>query len=246
MLKAKIKEKLLNRRNEVDVDEIKDSNGNVIDLEKLINNPEIKGGIYLISDNYKWVEDYPEDYTGQTLELFDDGIYVYNLDDGAVTDYVFINSGTVQIFSDINGTVYLDSRGITKINARSGTPVTVYGEDSDGKLVKGAYIGETQLYKHSITNIEDENEIATPFTMIIISADSTPVTSSGILQALVNKSCKAFGSIFTNQKLYVWNFLSSAVCVEAIQDAQAGNRCNCWDDGALKFNSNSVDTVTPL
>lgn len=138
MLFAKIKEKLLNRRNDIEISEIKDSKGNVIDLEELVNNPGIIVGYYIYNsekDKLQHVDDIPEEYDGIVYYFGDDYFSIAIYENGNL------------IGDEVTITLY----GVNKINATDGTPTKVYGEDSEGNLVKGAVSGGTQLYQHDLS-----------------------------------------------------------------------------------------------
>lgn len=138
MLFAKIKEKLLNRRNDIEISEIKDSKGNVIDLEELVNNPSIIVGYYIYNsekEKFQLVDDIPEDYSGYVITIGDDGFMTT----------AYYENGTLSNQSSMS------PQGVDKIDATDGTPTKVYGEDADGNLVKGAVSGGTKLYRHQLT-----------------------------------------------------------------------------------------------
>lgn len=84
--------------------------------------------VYYEGDFIKFSKSLPSNFTGNTLEISPGNI-----------DNCYYENGEY-----ISGSSFsLD--GVTKIDARSGTPVTVYGKDSQGKLVIGKPIDITNI-----------------------------------------------------------------------------------------------------
>lgn len=214
MLKAKIKEKLLNRRNEVDIDEIRDSNGKIIDLEGLINNPEIKGGYYIYDDeNLKWVfydsESLPVDYTGYFILLepsIGDSIEFGYADEGDIVNKTAIGINYF-IAKEGSSNALFNASGANKINPSGNNNLTVtdvYGLNSDGDLTKypvldtvpigsilGFSTGSTRkLVRGSLPTylykhtINFDTDIDTGQTFTLITTSSENITSNSQLQNL--------------------------------------------------------------
>lgn len=178
MLLAKIKEKLFNRRNKVEIEDV-EVNGEIpASIKALIESiSSLKYGYYYYAfdgRNDKLVyagqqgELIPEDYNGIAYEFLDDGLYISIFDNGEEIKSLWLNPEGIEV-SDANGSVVVNNAGIDKINAGIGTPVTVYGEDDNGNLVKGTVSGGTKLYKHTITFTAGD-------TLTIISTVSSPFT----------------------------------------------------------------------
>lgn len=128
-------------------------------LEELLTNPIIKEGNYIYDDTYdvpvfKWVETIPEDYNDYAFSFnfySSDEVIMGYWTNGAFLNYIRINSADAIIIHNEVGTASLSPTGVDKIDAEDGTPVTVYGEDENGNLVKGAVSGGgTRLYEHDI------------------------------------------------------------------------------------------------
>lgn len=131
-------------------------------LSEQEENPVIKIGQYIADENYnfKWVENIPENYSGNSLFIGDDGFYY-------IESYVDGN---------VVGSIEISMNGVNKLNADIGTPVNVYGEDANGNLVKGSPSSMTLLGSGLVFTGTDGHLSAT-FTNI----DMTKITQKTLL-----------------------------------------------------------------
>ena len=132
-----------------------------LDVQEVISqleSPVIKYGHYIQDENrnYVWIEDIPEDYSGFTFFIADDGINDFSIYENGI----MINS------------LEISPTGVNKISAENGTPNKVYGEDVNGNLVKGVVSGGTVLYRHTFKVSYDNGD--EDFEMTIINNSSTP------------------------------------------------------------------------
>jgi len=136
----------------------------------------------------------------------------------------------------------IDSEAVKAVEgAESGTVASVLGLDSNGKLVKGAVSGGTQLYKHIFTiDDSDDNTIK----VIIITSISEPVDTPTLnkIQTLWLDEGTVLGKVWFNvsyQGIITGIGNSLAYCYTA-----NGNSFGTWSGYTLV--SISSDTVTPL
>jgi len=121
--------------------------------------------------------------------------------------------------------------------ASAGTIDKVLGLSAQGKLVKGSVSGGTQLYKHTIKNLNEANEIEGLVDITLISTSSTPITPNSTydeINELLNNSIR----IYTSEGLYVWLGANTCILLESPM--------SYWDDISLSAHQTTTDTVTPL
>lgn len=158
MLLAKTKEKLFNRRNTVEIYELRDSAGNPIDVEKVVSDAEASSTIYKVNAS---VGEIPEELLNlmkvgdfvicsdkivyQLIEKGDEALTLQGLSE----EYISVCKYEISSEHWVVDESY-QKPIINPEDASSGTIVDALGLDEDGKLVKGQAGGGAKLYAHNI------------------------------------------------------------------------------------------------
>ena len=123
MLLAKIKEKLFNRRNKVEVEDVEVKGEIPASIKALIESlsgTSIKEGYFIFNDithTYEWVEAMPEDYNGVYLYFSGDSTEMFEV--GSVNAgqllYTDFHTNGVHIYSTNDEEITYESNGETKL-----------------------------------------------------------------------------------------------------------------------------------
>ena len=252
MLKVKTKDKLFNNRNEVDVDEITDAEGRILDLESLFNltrifnynkdenaltleEPLVNFGVYL-----------PYIYLG-----INDNILIENIDND---DYISFTANNISLFGNDGGITIQGMPVYTEEDGNGVERLAVNGLVSNGNIQipnANSIIGPngqvipfgTKLYQHRISINNDD------IIFNVISTSSSEYQTSDIAGGLhvgVN------GILFLSQELARdgWLFLPYEITYNSVTQKIFASLCDTNDisiNASLLLSLSSVeDTVTPL
>lgn len=123
MLLAKIKEKLLNRRNKVEIEDVEIKGDIPASIKALIESlGGLKYGYYIVKydpDRLEFAgENLPEDYTGVAFAFLDDGFYIFVLENGNEHYSCWLGVNGLEFYG-IDGNVTYGTYGASKLNFAS-------------------------------------------------------------------------------------------------------------------------------
>lgn len=214
---------------------------NVEALKKLAENGGLQFGSYIYSETPEYEglvfvgSDIPEDYTGIVYSFYDDGLWVSNYIDGTENQYILISSSSIEVHG-LSSQAGLGDSGVDKVVSGLATAGKVLTADGSGGSSWESPSG-TKLYKHSIVDLFEANEITDLVDIVLISTSPTPITPSSTFQQIKELLDNAI-RIFPTDNVYMWQ--SSSLCL--VYDGSL----DCWEDVSFEVRPTTTDTVTPL